>query len=674
MTSPSIAVSNVDIHGDSAQSAIGVTVSGDLIQTMINYVRRQPPMYLSSTEVSDRVACYVPARNHSLIVSELRLSRVVGLVGPPGSGRETTAIAAMHELRPDIQIRRFSLEDEDTQEIDLAGVCGYLIRAGDRDLVGLSSCIERVRARGGYLAIVGEHDVQPTGAALLSWIQVRSPHPVQVYRHWVNKHGPVGWSDWIQAEALLEGALPADARRLADLVAKADRLNCGTAAKQAEAARAYSGWAQELCAWFSQHPSPHERALLVAAVSLPGGAEESYVYAAASSLAHRLHIEINGGGLAWCPVTGLRDLLQSGHGGKQIVFSRIGYAESALRHAVADYPLARRDLLEWLAELPTGEAAVYGKERVVAQTFADLAAEHGQDDCITKAARSWAQTDLADLAFIALSRTCLHPRVGSRVRRALYDWSRAPGTSQTLRLTIARVCEPLGQTYPSVALTRLKHLATHSDSKVAGEVLAAARNLAEQDHRQEVLAAALRWCAENSQENLTEQQLRRRRKVGAMLFLELAKPVAPSGLPQILDKGCAVDPASCLPGWRTILSFRSTPGLWDGAVERVLDRWLDAALRQAGVRARIIAVLIAAASPCAPFGRLSRISSTKPGTSTAEFMIGVVQRWAARDQNDIARTKINDEIVIPLTYPWWRRLARTIHARFRIRTIVSRPR
>jgi len=672
MTTPPVTVSHIDIHGDSGQAVIGTTVNGDLIQKMTTFVRGKPPMYLSSAEVSDRVTCYVPAHNHALIIAELRLNHTVGLIGPQGSGRETTAIAAMHELRPDIPIRRFSLEDEDTQEIDTVQACGYLIHAEDRDLARLGRCIEAVRTSGGYLAVIAEREMQPLATGFLSWIPVESPHPVQVYRHWVKKRGPAEWADWDQAVTLLEGALPADARRLADLVTQASRESGDIAALQAEVAHAYSGWAEELCAWFGQHTAPHERVLLVAAATLPEGAEEPYVYAAASSLAQRLQIEINGGGLAWCPVTSLRELLNAEQENERIIFRRIGYAESALRHTLADYPLARPDLLAWLAALPTDEAAAYGMADVVAYTFADLAAEHGEDEYITKTARTWAHNDLADLAFIALSRTCLHPRVGTRVRQALYDWSRAPGTSQTLKLTIARVCEPLGQTYLSVALTRLKHLATHSNSSVAGEVIAAVRNLADQDHRQEVLTAVLGWCAEYSQESLTDRERKRRRKVGAMLFLELARPVAPSGLPQILDKCDAADPISCLPGWQAVLDFRATPGLWNDAIEQVLIRWLDTALHHSRVRTRIIAVLIAAASPPMPSAARDRSRSAKP--ETAEFMIGVVRRWAATDSTDIIRTGINDDIVIPLTNPWWLRLVRVMHAKLRMRALTSRTR
>lgn len=666
MTAPWAAGSSIDIDGDFAQVAVGNTVDGDLVQNMTTFVRGRPSMYLGSAEVADRVACYVPARNHDFVVKALHVNHAVVLSGSRGSGRETTAIAAINQLRPGIPIRRFSLEDEDAEEIDARRACGYLIRTEDGGLTRLGRCAEAVRASGGYLAVVAEREIQRPAVALLSCIHVEPPLPVQVYRRRVIVRGLTEWPHWDQAAVLLEAALPADARRLADLVAQADQRGGDITARQAEVAHAYRGWEEELRGWFGEHREPQERALLVAAATLPSAAEEAYVYAAALSLAQRLQIDMNGGGLAWCPVTGLRALLGAEQEDGRIVFRRIGYANSALGHALADYPLARPDLLAWLAALPTGVAAAHGTGNMVAETFADLAAEHGAVECITETARSWGHDDLADLAFIALSRTCLHPRVGAQVRRALYDWSRTARTPQTLKLTIARVCEPLGQTYPPIALTRLKHLATYGNRQVVSEVIVTARALAYQGHHEEVLSAALGWCADNNQESLADRAQQRRRKAGARLFLELASSVAPSGLPEILDGDQATDPAFCVPGWRAVLDFHTAPGMGNEMIEQVLCRWLDAALRHAHVRARISAVFVTAAtSPRMPSGSVSGIVSARPSPATAKVMIDIVQRWATADPTDAIRTEIKEHIVIPLTYPWWLRLLNVLHAKLR---------
>ena len=112
---PYATVYDVDIDGEFAQVAVGNTVNGDLVQQQNTFVRGQPPMYLSSAEVSARVACYMPAPNHELVVKELRQNQAAGLVGPEGSGRATMAIAAMRQLQPDLPIRWFSLEDDDAE-------------------------------------------------------------------------------------------------------------------------------------------------------------------------------------------------------------------------------------------------------------------------------------------------------------------------------------------------------------------------------------------------------------------------------------------------------------------------------------------------------------------------------------------------------------------------------
>lgn len=308
-----------------------------------------------------------------------------------------------------------------------------------------------------------------------------------------------------------------------------------------------------------------------------------------------------------------------------------------------------------------------------ARTFADLAAEHGPTDLIAGTSRTWGADGLADLAFIALSRTCLHPRVGRPVRNALYEWSRAARTPQTLKLVIARVCEPLGQTYPLIALTRLKHLATHGNHQVLGEVILAARALAAQGHPVEVLAAALSWCAEINREDLSSRAWLRRRRAGAMLFLELARPRSKSGLPVILDGDRTVDPS---PGWRAALEICATAlGTRDDAFEEVARRWLDAALYHAHVRQRIVWIFVRAATTSGvssdpAYGRAP--ASRSPDTT--RIMIGLVRRWATEDPTDAVRKRIKEAIVIPLTRPWWLSLLKTLYVHVRALVKAARQR
>lgn len=525
-------IGDVDIDGDHTMNAVGNLVNGDLIQKMNKFVRGTPSWYLGSKEIADRLASYVPALNHDLIEKTLETNHAVVLIGPAGSGRETTTIAAIRHLRPDIRIRRFSLDQEDTEEIDAKGPCGHLVRAADGGLGRLGRCVDAVRATSGYLVVVGDDEAdQNKIAPPLPRMQVEHPHPLQVYRRRLIRRGLTHWSNWEQGAALLDEALPSEARRLADIIEQVDRRGGDIAEQQEEVANEYRGWTDELRGWFTAHREPHQRALLVAAATLAPAAEETDVYSAASSLARRLEVTMNGGGLTWCPVTGVREMLRADPDGDRIVFRRHGYATSALRHTLTDYPLARPGLITWIAALPTDTSVTHRSPESLAETFADLAADHGMAGHITETSEQWGRDGHADLAFIALSRTCLHSLVGGRVRRALYEWSRTPRLPQTLKLAIARVCEPLGQTYPSIALTRLKHLATYGNGQIVQETIAAALGLAGSGSAHEVLTAALGWCAESDAERLPAAARRRRIRAGAMLFLELANRTSPSGIP-----------------------------------------------------------------------------------------------------------------------------------------------
>lgn len=668
---------DISAGGDNAQNAFGNYVNRDLIQNSTTFVRGQPAMYLGSAEIADRLRCYVAAGNHDQIVKTLAAEHAVVLVGAPGCGRETTAIAAIHQLRPGIRIRKFSPEAEDAEELARKGE-GYLADAmdgGER----LGHCADAVRASGGFLVVRADAEAErPAALAHLSSIVVEPPDPLSVYRRRVAEQGLGEWWHWDRAPVLLKGARPADARRLADLVASIAPAGGDLAERRAEILHAYQGWRDQLCAWFDRNPEPHDRALLVAAAALEP-ADDTNVYTVASSLAGRLDVTINGAGLAWCPVTRLRGLLEAqDDDGGRIVFRRHGFARSVLRHALTDFPLAQSELLAWLAMLPTGEGVPVRSRTPLAETFADLAAENGAADIIIETARTWGADGLADHAFTALSRTCLHPRVGGKVRTALYDWSRTAGTPQTLKLVIARVCEPLGQTYPTIALTRLKHLATYGNPPVLGEVINAAQALARAGHHAEVLKAALDWSAETNGERLSPRARRRRRLAGAVLFLDLARPLTETGVPELLAGDGPAGPMRYEPGWRAALDVARFPTGRDIPVDDVGYRWLDAALRHPYARDGIVRLFVAAAWPSSTPAMLSASASpyepAPEGPTTAEVMIGLVRRWAAVDRTDPVRRQVKEAIVIPLTRPWWLRLVKLayVHARILVRRTVRR--
>ncbi|WP_329522202.1 hypothetical protein [Spirillospora sp. NBC_01491] len=624
---------DLDFSGDDAQNVVGNVVGGDVIQHVQKFMRGRPALFLGPSEVVDRVNCHVPAPNHDLVVKALEADRAALLGGPPGSGRETAAIAAMSELRPDIPIRRFASDMEDSEEIRAAGPCGYLVRAADEKSEGLVRCLDAAHAAGGYVAIIGDEDQRLRLNLPVPFIEVEPPDAVDVYRHRLTVRGYAGpgWARWTQARALLERARPAGARRLADIVEDVTSRGGDLTAMQAEVVQAYRGWGQELRQWFLTNPEPQDRALMISAATLQP-ATDIDVYAAALALARQLRTEVNGSGLAWSPAAGLRDLLEADSEDGRIVFRRHGFARSVLRHVWDDYPLTRPDLMSWLSDLVLDANTASAQRTLIAEVFADLAAADGLYDRILTAAQSWAEAELSGPAYILLSQTCLHSRVGGKIRRGLYDWAYKARTDQTLKLTIARVCEPLGQAYPSIALTRLKHLATHGNGQVRQEVVGAARSLAQAGQRRAVIDAALDWSGEHGRVSVAAR--RRRMRTGAIIFLDLAADVTQAGVPEILVHRPVHEFA---PAWGAALS--ADPVLDVGGV---FGLWLDTALHHAHVRSEIVRVLIDAGRP------------------VPDRVIDLARHWAAADPGDRTRRRIRDEIVVALTQTWWLRLLRIL--------------
>ncbi|MFC5744218.1 hypothetical protein [Actinomadura rugatobispora] len=526
-------IENVEFSGDEAQAAFGNTVNGDLVQQQIRIVRGRPQMVMTEDRIVERVTGYVTAHNHDEIVEALRRFRGVAVTGPRGAGTATTAIAALRQLQPSMPIRYFSTDSDDMEEIQVAGAQGYLVRAHDESKTRLWACLDRVREVGGYLLVVGRPEECQDFAEFLATIEVKPPPTDAVYRRRLSCRGlgGTGWPGWPRAAELLERALPGDGRRLADLVL--DVTAAGGDEQQVE--RAYQGWADELRHWFARHDL-REQTLMVAAATITP-ADETSVYDAALWLARQLEMSVAGGGLAWCPTTGLAALLEAERDGSKIVFRRQSYRESVLRYVWNEYPLTRMDLLTWLSKLAIDAVGLETALRNrLAEVFAELAAGHGEAAFIADTARRWTGKDQlgANLAYIALANTCLDPLVGGRVRRRLYEWSTERRAPQTLKLTVARVCQVLGEAHVSIALTRLKHLTTYGDEQVQAEVHDVALKLAVQN-RATVIVTAMRWCEPNP--NLSKQDRARRTRAGLRLlcaFLDGQGPADPHHLRRVL--------------------------------------------------------------------------------------------------------------------------------------------
>jgi hypothetical protein len=237
----------------------------------------------------------------------------------------------------------------------------------------------------------------------------------------------------------------------------------------------------------------------------------------------------------------------------------------------------------------------------------------------------------------------------------MYEWSRTSRLPQTLKLTLVQVCEVLGQTYPSVALTRLKHLATRGNEQIAEQVKQTTRQLVEAGHYSEALKAVLAWCALVGRETLSVPQRQKRRRVGGALFLDFAGAMNDAGLPTVLTGTAGLTPTRCLPGWRAALDFYADGGAPGSGFSAVVGRWLDAAVAHAPLRTAITDMFVSAAG--GPFTSLRADYGNTSGLATADStMAAAARNWFMAGPRRPDRREVMEAITVPLTRSSWLRL------------------
>ncbi len=224
----------------------------------------------------------------------------------------------------------------------------------------------------------------------------------------------------------------------------------------------------------------YQRALLIAAATL-NGVDAAAVFVAADRLSARVGLpRPPGGGLVGDGVDKLigdigADLTNDG----RILLPRPAYPASVLDHVWQYRPQLRADLKAWLIGLP--ESLDANQARGVGDTLIDLAVRQADAPLITNAVNSWATPKQVyrDLAVATLTKAAVDDGIGRAVRRTMYRWATNASTDENLQVTIADVCGGLfGRTFPSNALTRLRHLALRGSDTVREHVTKSLRELA----------------------------------------------------------------------------------------------------------------------------------------------------------------------------------------------------
>ncbi|WP_461144995.1 hypothetical protein [Salinifilum aidingensis] len=162
------------------------------------------------------------------------------------------------------------------------------------------------------------------------------------------------------------------------------------------------------------------------------------------------------------------------------------FGAQVLRHFWREHPDIRPRMLDWIRQLPDRIRDLERNElENLVDRVADLSGEGGGGIPV-KLAREWAMTKAGkdsggtetsnttsdrsrrSIAVRLLTTTAMDPTLGRDVRQKLWEWSR--GESADLQLMTAEVCAGIGQSFPRVALTRLKHLANTENRTVRKSV------------------------------------------------------------------------------------------------------------------------------------------------------------------------------------------------------------
>ncbi|WP_438388663.1 HEAT repeat domain-containing protein [Actinopolyspora saharensis] len=235
--------------------------------------------------------------------------------------------------------------------------------------------------------------------------------------------------------------------------------------------------------------------LLLAAAVLEGATAQHIVDASGQLLrCNELDVEQPVPLLRPSPVTKLFELTKEYFDPDGRQFPTPGFGPHVLRHFWSDHPDLHEPMLTWLGGLPHKIRDLDSSEMErIADRVAELAEEGGASIAL-RIARTWGRASLdkdpkkappsttqvgryqRSIAVRLLTNTAMHSTLGREVRQRLLAWSR-DRTNIEIQLLTAEVCAGIGQSFPRIALTRLKHLANSEDDRVRAAVLDAVRRI-----------------------------------------------------------------------------------------------------------------------------------------------------------------------------------------------------
>ncbi|MDT0330021.1 hypothetical protein [Nocardiopsis lambiniae] len=496
---------------------------GDMGRLTTEEVRNEYQQYLEAT--------FVPADQENFDRFQKYFSedgkRLAVLVGEPGSGRETAAIAlhssiglSVHSislseaLGSPVKVSESQNEAPDillSRTHPLSGV-GYLVdvsglrRIDDKTLGELSALASRVVAEKAALTIVARPGQLDGELIHVPVLHVRRPAGIDVLaRHLGHLFGAAirnAWVSWNSVTELMRTASPADAARLARIAFQIKNSGYdggGFDTWIRTSIDAYGDWASDIRGWFEEHRGGDaevwSRVVLITTAFLEGNSADD-VLGSADLLAHELKIGPgDAGGLTGLGVDPTLELVGAHRAPDGLVrFRKPDYASAVLVYLWEQHPRLRESLRSWTDSLITEVSSK--PATTLRSTWTRLALLRRDQALTVDLFNRWSREGKTRLsAAVFAAEIASSPDFGSAMRARLYDAARSP-VSEHQAVAVAYACALYGEVNPASALVRLKWLAEADSDRVRRAVLRALEDLAGNDERWfDVVDALLQeWC------------------------------------------------------------------------------------------------------------------------------------------------------------------------------------
>lgn len=441
---------------------------------------------------------------------------LVVLRGDSGTGRRIAAVNAIMDLGltpaelivdPEALDRSlivghnsgFFLDLGEIEEDTVSGLANVLSSYVAK-LKGASSCLIVIATASECRRLDPEDDVI---------VQIIGPATASVFhshlKRATSEFTAIAWGRHPQIKKALDDATLREAVRLASMVKKIKLLDEVPTQEQVEDVLSayydptdFLKTAMDDSSDNAPSKSDYTRALLIATAALEGSQAE-VVFSAAAQLVELLEIEVYPGRGIFGPGTKkLLNLIDAKLSEDGVFFRRPEYSLLVVDHIWKDHLYIRKHLDQWLVGLGASS-------KRAAESLLHLATSQYAPDLVISAVTSWtSRREGRRRAVEVLTAAALSDKLGRIIRQKLYEWS-ISAPSEDVQIAVAEVCGGyLGIMFPNIALTRLRHLAGHSSTRLRGTICAAVAALGRNSQlRRLVLSEVAGWIEAGPERQIT---------------------------------------------------------------------------------------------------------------------------------------------------------------------------